>query len=90
MPVVFFGLDPVFVAGGVFTITGVLWRGVRNSMFGASLVFLRFFGLNSDASESFGGLLNSSPGEGDGGTLLSVLTSMVMLAIGSDTDVAWE
>jgi len=90
VPVVFFGLDPVFVAGGVFTITGVLWRGVRNSMFGASLVFLRFFGLNSDASESFGGLLNSSPGEGDGGTLLSVLTSMVMLAIGSDTDVAWE
>lgn len=89
MPVVFFGLDPVFVAG-VFTITGVLWRGVRNSMFGASLVFLRFFGLNSDASESFGGLLNSSPGEGDGGTLLSVLTSMVMLAIGSVTDVVWE
>jgi len=59
-------------------------------MFGASLVFLRFFGLNSDASESFGGLLNSSPGEGDGGTLLSVLTSMVMLAIGSVTDVVWE
>jgi len=90
VPVVFFGLDPVFVAGGVFTITGVLWRGVTDSMFGASLVFLGFFGLNSDASESFGGLLNSPPAEGVGGTLLSVLTSMVMLAIGSVTDVVWE
>jgi len=91
VPVVVFGLDPVFVAGAASR--GGLSRGVSDSMSGASLVSLGFFGLDSDASESFGaaaGLLSSAPAGGVGGTLLSVLTSMVMLAIGSVTDVVWE
>jgi len=51
-------------------------------MSGASLVSLSFFGLDSDASESFGagaGLLSNAPAVGIGGTLLSVHTWLVMV-----------
>jgi len=77
VPVVVFGLDPVFVIGAALKITGGLWRGVSDSTSGASLVSLGFFGLDSDASESFGaggGLLSSALAGGVGGTLLPVDT----------------
>jgi len=51
-------------------------------MSGASLVSLGFFGLDSDASESFGagaGLLNGALAGGVGGTLPSVHTWLVMV-----------
>jgi len=78
--VVVFGLDPVFVAGGASG--GRLWRGVSDSMSDASLVPLSFFGLDSDASESFGagaGLLNGALAGGVGGTLPSVHSWMVLV-----------
>jgi len=78
--VVVFGLDPVFVAGGASE--GGHWRSVSDSMSGASLVSLGLFGLDSDASESFGagaGLLSSALAVGVGGTLLSVHSWLVLV-----------
>jgi len=77
--VIVFRIDPVFVAGAALMITGGLWRGVSDSMSGASLVSLVFFGLDSDASESFGaraGLLSSALAGGVTGTLPPVLTRL--------------
>jgi len=79
VPVVVFGLDPVFGAGGASG--GGLWRGVSDSMSGASLVSLGLFGLDSDTSVSFGagaGLLSSAPAGGVGGTLPSVHTWLTL------------
>jgi len=80
VPVVIFGPDPVFGARGA---SGCgLWRGVSDSMFGASLVPLGLFGLDSDASEFFGagaGLLNGALAGVVGGALPSVHTLLVMV-----------
>jgi len=87
VPVVVFGLNPVFGAGGASG--GGFWRGVFDSMSGASLVSLSLFGLDSDVLESFGagaGLLNGALADGVGATLPPVPPSVSPWI----TDVVWE
>jgi len=87
VPVVVFRLDPVFVTGAASE--GGPWRGVCDSMSGASLVSLGLFGPDSDVLESFGagaGLLNGALADGVGVTLPPVPPSVSPWI----TDVVWE